>query len=96
MGHDISGYLKADTEQSNEIAYLRRGAGNPLARTIYAALRHPEFDAGVSGGGFEATFTNEYLRDALGRLPDGADVEPERKFLNDCIAANGDVTITFF
>ena len=57
MGHDISGYLKADTEQSNEIAYLRRGAGNPLARTIYAALSHPEFDAGCSGGGFEATFT---------------------------------------
>ena len=96
MGHDISGYLKADTDQSNEIAYLRRGASNPLARTIYAALQRPEFDVGVSGSGFGATFTNEYLRDALARLPEGEDVDAERKFLNDCIAANGDVTIKFF
>jgi len=38
MGHDISGYKKADTNQSQEIAYLRRGADNPLARVIYKAL----------------------------------------------------------
>jgi hypothetical protein len=96
MGHDISGYKKADTNHSEKIAYLRRGAGNPLARVIYKALGAKECDCGCSGCGDEKTYTTEQLKAALSRLPSGEETENERIFLNDCIAAGEPVTVTFY
>lgn len=96
MGHDISGYLRADTEHSNEIAYLRRNAFNPLNGTIYKALQCEEHNCGWSGCGTEREFTHADLVAALQRIPPGDDFEPEREFLNKCIAVGGDVLITFY
>ena len=95
MGHDISGYLRADSEHNNEIAYLRRGAFNPLNGTIYEALQCQEQNCGCSGCGDEREFTQEQLTAALARVPDGEDYEPEREFLRKCIAVNGSVRIAF-
>lgn len=46
MGHDIFGCLPEDCD--NDVAYLRRSAGNPLARHIYQALHAETHDGGVS------------------------------------------------
>jgi hypothetical protein len=90
MGHDISGFKNEDKEcEGNEIAHLRRGAFNPLARAIYGALGVIEFDAGCSGCGETANFTDTQLRQALAKIPDDEDHDPERTFLNDCIEKGG-------
>jgi hypothetical protein len=96
MGHDISGYLRADTGHSEEIAYLRRGAFNPLKGTIYEALQCEELNCGCSGCGNEQEFTQEQLTEALARVPEGEDYEPEREFLCKCLAVRGGVRIAFY
>lgn len=95
MGHDICGFANDNAPHDDdgavrdEIAYLRRSAGNPLARSIYEALGAQEHDCGCSGCGGEVHFTEAQLRDALAKLPDGDDYEPERTFLGDCIEKGG-------
>ena len=97
MGHDISGYRVDDTEQRDEIAYLRRSASNPLKITIYNALDCHEMNGGCSGIGCERKFTQEELLEALPRIPSGGEYEPERAFLRDCIAAGeAGVVIAFY
>ncbi len=96
MGHDISGYLRADSGHSKEIAYLRRGAFNPLKDTIYEALQCQEQNCGCSGWGGEREFTKEQLTAALARVPEGEDYDPEREFLRKCIAVDGGVCIAFY
>ena len=85
MGHDICGFKSADKAQETEIAYLHRGAGNPLARSIYEALGAQEHDCGCSGCGSTAHFTVAQLREALTKIPTDEEHEPERQFLRDCI-----------
>jgi hypothetical protein len=97
MGHDVSGYLKADAEHDNEVAYLRRAAWDGLARTIYAALQSPEMDCGCSGCGHEKQFSHAEIEAALARVPEGKDTEREREFLRKCLAAGaGGVRIAFY
>ena len=97
MGHDISGYRVEDTEQRDEIAYLRRSAFNPLNATIYDALDCHEMNGGCSGIGYGRKFTLPELADALSRIPDGDEYEPERAFLRDCIASGeAGVVIAFY
>lgn len=97
MGHDVSGYLKADAGHNNEVAYLRRAAWDGLARTIYAALQCPELDCGCSGCGHERAFSRAELEAALARVPAGEDTEREREFLRKCLDAGPDgVRIAFY
>ena len=97
MGHDISGYLRADTEHNEEVAYLRRGAFDELKNTIYDALDCHEHNCGCSGCGTEREFSAEELAAALQRVPEGEDFEPERMFLRKCIEAGaGGVRIAFY
>jgi hypothetical protein len=46
MGHDTCAYAPGTED---EVAYLRRGAFNPLNRVIYIVLDAEEFNAGASG-----------------------------------------------
>lgn len=98
MGHDISGYLKADREHKNEVAYLRRAAWDDLARTLYNALDCEELDCGCSGCGTERIFIRSELENALTRIPGGDDTEREREFLRRCIEAGAEdgVRIAFY
>lgn len=89
MGHDICGFASDDVEQATEIAYLRRSAFNPLARSIYSALDAQKYDCGCSGCGDVVHFTTDQLHTALTRLPDDEVYEQERKFLQDCIEKGG-------
>jgi len=89
MGHDITGFASKDEACREEIAYLRRGAGNELARSIYRALGAENEDCGCSGCGGTVHFTEDQLRVALTKLPDDDDHEPERRFLRDCIEKGG-------
>lgn len=84
MGHDISGYTTKDRDK--EIAYLRRSAGNELAREIYKALKAEEYDCGCSGCGDSAFFSVDRLRTAAAFIADKEGLGPEMKFLADCIA----------
>ena len=89
MGHDISGYKVSDTKQENEIAYLRRGAFNPLNKLIYDALDSPELYGGCSGFGDSKTFSKDQILNAMsnigcGDLEEGEEI-PEIKFLQDCL-----------
>jgi hypothetical protein len=103
MGHDIfarAGKPEEGKEEEflglEEDAYLRRGAGNNLAREIYRVLGAEEYDAGCSGSGEVAYFTHDQIKAALARLGDGEDLEPERTFLNSCLAyGEAGVTISF-
>lgn len=95
MGHDISGFKQDDISQEKEIAYLRRSAGNPLARVIYEALDAEEHDCGCSGCGTHKSFSTEQLKNALAKIPAGEETQPERKFLSDCIAAGGEINVCF-
>lgn len=95
MGHDISGFRQDDSSQDEEIAYLRRAAWNPLARVIYEALDAKDHDCGCSGCGTEKSFSSEQLIAALSKIPEGEETEPERKFLSDCIASGGQITVLF-
>lgn len=83
MGHDIYGYKPSDTKK--EVAYLRRGAFNPLKHTIYDALDCHECNGGVSGNGSEKEFTKDELIIALNKIDSSENFIPERSFLNDCI-----------
>lgn len=62
MGHDITAYA---IDTGDEVAYLRRGAGNPLARVIYIALDAQSADAGCSGDGTDLIVDVGRLRSAL-------------------------------
>ena len=97
MGHDISGYKTTDKE--NKIAYLRRGAFNGLNSEIYNALNCHDCSGGVSGNGSEREFTRDELLKALEYLGDNEDLEPERKFVNDCLEnldENGKILVGFY
>ena len=96
MGHDITGYRVGGSDGARQVAYLRRGAFNPLNVAIYDALECSEMYGGASGCGGEMTFTAGQLSAALDRLQPGDDYEPEREFLRKCIAVGGPVRITFY
>jgi hypothetical protein len=104
MGHDIYGYrTKTDLDASEDgensddhhIAYLRRGAFNPLKTEIYKALNCLEFNGGCSGNGDHKEFTKEQLLAALDYLgydecldtKDAyfGDLHPEIEFVRDCL-----------
>lgn len=85
MGHDIYGFHGKDKKL--QIAYLRRGAFNGQARSIYVALGAEKHDCGCSGCGTEQFFTREQLRLALAKLPRDDDHEEEREFIANCIGA---------
>ena len=70
MGHDITAY---DTDTGKEVGYLRRGAGNPLARVIYIALDAQSADGGCSGDGSWRTVSIEQLSSALKFLLENED-----------------------
>ncbi len=84
MGHDISGYKTTDKE--NEIAYLRRSAFDGLKSKIYIALNCIDCSGGVSGNGSEREFTQDELLKALEYLGKKKELEPERNFIDDCLA----------
>lgn len=97
MGHDISGYKTTDKE--TEIAYLRRGAFNPLNSKIYIALECEECSGGVSGIGVEKEFNKDELLKALECIGDNEELDPERDFLNDCLKSldeNNNILISFY
>lgn len=114
MGHDISAYI-GDTDPSDpfeyldgwpdrpEVAYLRRGAYNPLRHTLYEVLDAQEFDGDVSGVWAARWFNRERMRLALRRLwlrwREGTKVKPEIRFVQACLdslPANRDwVFVTF-
>jgi hypothetical protein len=85
MGHDISAHK--ESIENDELAYLRRGAFNPLNRNIYVALDCMELNNGVSGCGDSREFSAAQIREALDSLGDGEDFDPERTFLRECIEA---------
>ena len=87
MGHDICGFNKADEETRSEIAYLRRNAFNPLKNAIYNALGAEEQNCGCSGcGGDPIHFTEDQLKEAMAKLPEGENYQPERDFLAGCLS----------
>ena len=97
MGHDISGYKTTDKE--NEVAYLRRGAFNDLNSEIYNALNCHDCSGGVSGNGSEREFTKDELIKALEYLGNKEELEPERKFVADCLAnidESGKILVGFY
>ena len=83
MGHDVCGFK--DKDGKNEIAYLRRGAGNAQARDIYNVLDATEHDCGCSGCGNNVFFTREKLKLATERLPMSESHESERQFIRDLL-----------
>ncbi len=90
MGHDITAYRRADKELETEVAYLRRGAFNPLNRVIYEALNCQEANGGCSGYGVVLEFSRNQLMHALVQVKGGEEVGPEREFLRKCIGAGED------
>jgi hypothetical protein len=98
VGHDIYASVYTDGleterfifQKEQEVAYLRRGAYNPLAREIYAALNCQELDGGLSGAPGERTFARDELERALaylrGRKGEGLDVAPEIAFIQACLS----------
>lgn len=96
MGHDITSY-KGETDQGEELAYMRRGAFNPLKATIYQALDSGDCNGGVSGLGMARTFTAEQLRSALSNVPEGGEFDVEREFLKATVngCGNGPATVFF-
>lgn len=102
MGHDISAYLGPDepalqTEwlarelEGPEVAYLRRGAYNPLRHQIYEVLEVQECDGDVSGAPGTRWVTRERLESALkelkSRRDDGIPVDEEIRFVRECLDA---------
>jgi hypothetical protein len=61
MGHDISGYNKAQ----EEIAYARFSMGNRNAIILYSLLDATKFYAGVSGCGDSCDFSIQQFEKAL-------------------------------
>lgn len=97
MGHDILGYKTTDKE--SEIAYLRRGAFNPLKNEIYKALECEDCNGGVSGIGIEKQFNKDELLKALEYIGDNQDLDLERCFLEDCLKnldENNNILISFW
>lgn len=90
MVHDIYGFDAEpnDENEPSELAYLRRGAFNEAGREICKALNATEFDCWCSGCGGSKFFSKEELSEAINRLPDIDNLEPERAFLRDCIKGN--------
>jgi hypothetical protein len=86
MGHDISAYANYLTEEETEVAYLRKNMTNPFKNEIYKALDCEACNAGVSGNGSVRVFLKQDLLSALKYLGDNPDLEPERKFIHDCLA----------
>ena len=84
MGHVIIGYKTTDKE--NEIAYFRRRAFNDLSSEIYNALNCHDCSGGGSGNGSQREFTKDEMLKALEYLGNKEELEPERKFVADCIA----------
>ena len=85
MGHDIFGILNED-----EVAYLRRSAGNELNTVIYNVLEKEECNAGCSGNGDSCQVTKEELSQALAKLALLAvdlKISKEIKFIADCLEA---------
>ena len=102
VGHDISAYLGPDEPsdpfqylenwpEHPEIAYLRRGASNPLRHQLYEALDAREYDGDVSGVWAARWFNRQELELALVRLrarkDEGLEVDPEIEFIADCLEA---------
>lgn len=101
MGHDISGYKTTDKENevSYEVAYLGRGAFNHLNSEIYNALNCRDCSDGESGNRSEREFTKDELIKALEYLGNKKELEPERKFITDClenIDENGKILVRFY
>ena len=98
MGHDIYASVYTDGleterfifQKEEKVAYLRRGAYNPLAREIYAALNCRELDGGVSGAPGERAFSRDEFEQALvylrKRKGDGLEVDPEIAFIETCLS----------
>jgi hypothetical protein len=91
-------------KRQGEGAYLRRGAYNPLAREIYAALNCHELDGGVSGTAGERAFSRDEFERALaylrGRKGEGLEIEDEITFVEACLSwlsggDDGEVVIWF-
>lgn len=85
MGHDIYGHTRESDINKDEIAYLRRGAFDPLNMHIYEALNANEYNASCSGNGMGKTFTKQELMEAQDYLSDEEDLEPEKEFICDCL-----------
>lgn len=85
-----------------EVAYLNRGAFNPLNGEIYDALRAQDFNNGCSGNGEKKIFTATQLQGALDHINERnskGQLDPEKKFLEDCLAnldSAGCVEIRFY
>src|SRR5262245_3259025 len=102
MGHDVSADLGAADpadpleqldgwSQLPEVAYLRRGSGNPWRHTLYEVLDAQEYDGDVSGVWAARWFCREQLHNGLARLrqrlAQGQEVQPEIDFVQACLAA---------
>lgn len=86
MGHDIYGYIDYGKQFETEVAYLRRSAFSTQKNEIYKALNCESCNAGVSGNGNVRVFSKQDLLSALEYLGDNPDLEPERDFIQDCLA----------
>lgn len=96
MGHDITSH-KGATDRGETLAYMRRGAFNPLKATIYQALHAEDCNGGVSGNGVSRAFTADQLRLALSKVPEGDAFDVERDFLKATIdgCGEGPATVSF-
>ena len=97
MGHDIYAY-RSNEEDEEELAYLRRGAFSELKYTIYEVLECHSMGGSSSGYGDGRYFTQEQLINALSKLPNKEDYEPERNFICDALKGineNNEVYIYF-
>lgn len=103
MGHDIHAYLgprdpvgplerlEDDWSQFRQVAYLRRGASDPLRHELYPALDAQDCAGDASGLWEGRWFDRQHLRRALerlqARLAEGVEVEPEIRFVSACLDA---------
>jgi len=83
MGHDITAKVG-----NTEIAYLRRGAFNPLNKVIYLSLGTLEAYGGVSGIGMTINITQDQIDAAIEILTrsDVSSIERERTVFDGFIA----------
>lgn len=99
MGHDIYGFKNHGKPDETEVAYLRRSAFNSKCFEIYNALDAQDCNGFSSGNGDGRLFSEEKLKRALAYLKDEEDLEPERKFIADCLAnldENGQIYVGFY
>lgn len=83
MGHDIYGFK--NKKYDTEIAYLCRSAFSNQAHSIYKALNATEYDIGCCGSRDTVFFNRQQLKNALNKLPQGKEHEPERQFIQDLL-----------